>query len=139
MSMTRPTLLTAGAHALRLENLREKIRYDALVLSTDPAWQPRDGRAVDAVHPIAGGGDNHGSSPDPSFHGTALASGPVAILSAVGIRPLSSRKRPGPSQSVARPLFVDEAGGDYRQLPDSPCFEIRVSAIVVLSGVLLVG
>jgi hypothetical protein len=36
--------LTAGAHALRLENLHKEIRYDALALTTDPAWQPPDGR-----------------------------------------------------------------------------------------------
>ncbi|MFO8082546.1 MAG: fibronectin type III domain-containing protein [Armatimonadota bacterium] len=36
--------LPAGEHTLRLENLAPGVRYDALVITSDPAWKPDDGR-----------------------------------------------------------------------------------------------
>ena len=36
--------LPEGTHTLRLEDLVDEIRYDALVITSDPAWQPEDGR-----------------------------------------------------------------------------------------------
>ena len=36
--------LTAGTHTVRLENLSAHVRYDALVLTSEPAWLPREGR-----------------------------------------------------------------------------------------------
>ncbi len=36
--------LPAGRHTLTLDNLAPNIRYDALVLTDEPTWQPPDGR-----------------------------------------------------------------------------------------------
>jgi hypothetical protein len=36
--------LPAGRHTLRLRKLTPDVRYDALVLASDPAWVPADGR-----------------------------------------------------------------------------------------------
>lgn len=36
--------IPAGTHTLRLENLVGDIRYDALVLTSEPTWVPEDGR-----------------------------------------------------------------------------------------------
>ncbi len=36
--------LPAGTHTLRLEDLTADIRYDALVITSEPAWRPEDGR-----------------------------------------------------------------------------------------------
>lgn len=36
--------LPAGKHTLRLQDLTGNVRYDALVIASDPAWVPQDGR-----------------------------------------------------------------------------------------------
>ena len=36
--------LAKGSQTIRLENLNDNIRYDALVLTSEPAWKPLDGR-----------------------------------------------------------------------------------------------
>lgn len=36
--------LPAGAHTLRLKSLAPNVRYDALVITSEPSWQPEDGR-----------------------------------------------------------------------------------------------
>jgi hypothetical protein len=36
--------LSAGRHTLTLSNLTPGVRYDALILTDEPAWQPPDGR-----------------------------------------------------------------------------------------------
>ncbi|MFO8080745.1 MAG: hypothetical protein R6V07_10590, partial [Armatimonadota bacterium] len=41
--LTRVTL-PAGTHTLRLEDLAPEVRYDALVITSEPTWRPEDGR-----------------------------------------------------------------------------------------------
>jgi len=36
--------LPAGRHTLTLSNLAPNVRYDALIITDEPAWQPPDGR-----------------------------------------------------------------------------------------------
>lgn len=36
--------LAAGEHTLRLEELAPEVRYDALAITSEPSWQPDDGR-----------------------------------------------------------------------------------------------
>ncbi|MFO8082542.1 MAG: fibronectin type III domain-containing protein, partial [Armatimonadota bacterium] len=40
--LTRVTL-PAGTHTLRLEDLAPEVRYDALVITSEPTWRPEDG------------------------------------------------------------------------------------------------
>ncbi|MFP4190691.1 MAG: hypothetical protein ACLFU6_01340 [Candidatus Hydrogenedentota bacterium] len=36
--------LPAGEHTLAVENLNEEIRYDVLLITDEPSFQPEDGR-----------------------------------------------------------------------------------------------
>lgn len=36
--------LSAGAYTLRLENLNAEVRYDTLIITSEPSWLPREGR-----------------------------------------------------------------------------------------------